>query len=56
MQYYVEIVNTETREVVKRIGPMSEWRADKVEDGANINLDHERFHTRVLAEETTTND
>lgn len=49
-EYYVEIVDTETDEVVKRMGPMSERRAEQVEDGANINLDHERFHTRIEEE------
>lgn len=49
-EYYVEIVESETDEVVKRMGPMSEWRAEKVERGVNINLNHEMFHTRLTKE------
>jgi hypothetical protein len=45
--YYVEIVAYENDEVVKRMGPMSEWKADKVERGVNINLNHSEFFTRV---------
>lgn len=39
-QYYVEIVNYDTEEVVKRMGPMSERTAEKTDNGANINLEH----------------
>jgi hypothetical protein len=46
--WYVEIVETETGKVEKRMGPMSERKAEKVEDGANINLDHENYHTRIV--------
>lgn len=45
---YVEIVNTETEEVVERMGPMTERKADKVENGASINLNHEKYHTRIV--------
>jgi hypothetical protein len=45
---YVEIVNTKTGEVVKRMGPMSERSADRVEDGANINLNHAEYFTRIV--------
>jgi hypothetical protein len=45
---YVEIVNTKTDEVVKRMGPMSERKAEKVESGASINLNHEEYHTRIV--------
>lgn len=51
MNYYVEIVARKDDKVVRRMGPMSEHKADKVESGANINLDHERFYTRVTEEE-----
>lgn len=50
MNYFVEIVNHDTQEVVKRLGPMSEHKADKVADGASINLDHDRFYVRTVAE------
>lgn len=50
VEYFVEIVNFETGEVSRRMGPMSERRADKVADGASINMDHERFFVRVVNE------
>jgi hypothetical protein len=46
--YYVEVVSYETGEVVKRMGPMSENKADKVESGFDRNLNHEKFYTRVI--------
>ena len=50
-QVYVEIVKFEDEEVVERRGPFSPWRADKVDDGLNINLNHERFFTRIVPAE-----
>ncbi len=49
--YFVEIVNYDTEEVVKRIECGSERRADKVDDGVNINLNHEDYFTRIVEEE-----
>jgi hypothetical protein len=51
MEVYVEIVNYDTGEVVSRMGPMSEHKAGRVEDGANINLDHENYFTRIVTED-----
>lgn len=48
MDYYVEIVNDQTQEVVKAMGPMSEHSADKVADGASINLNHDDYFVRVV--------
>ena len=45
--FVVTIVETETGEIVKTFDPCSERRANKIEDGASINLDHTRFHTRL---------
>ena len=45
---YVEIVKTDTGEVVKRMGPMSERKAERVESGANINLNHDGYYTRIV--------
>lgn len=47
-QVFVEIVRYEGGEVVKRMGPMSRHSAEKVDDGANINLNHEQFFTRIV--------
>ena len=36
MKYFVEIIEYGTNKVVKTMGPMSERKAERVEDGANI--------------------
>lgn len=46
--YYVEVVEFTTKKVVKRFGPFSETKANKLDDGININLDAEEFFTRVV--------
>lgn len=51
MKYFIEIVETETDEVVERMGPHPERTAEKIERGANINLNHEDYHTRIVEEE-----
>lgn len=43
---FVEIVRFDGEEVVKRMGPMPKHQADKVERGAEINLNHEKFYVR----------
>ena len=52
MQYYVEIKKRAEDpkfddEVVKRMGPMAELRADKVANGASINLDHDNHYVII---------
>ena len=47
--FYVEIVALVSGEVVKRMGPMSERKADKIESGASINLNHEEYFTRIVS-------
>lgn len=47
-RYYVEIVHNETGNVVKRLGPMTERKADRVEDGVNEKLNHDHFYTRIV--------
>ena len=49
-EFYVEVVTFGTDVVVSRMGPMNSRRAERVEDGANINLDHDNFYTRVIEE------
>ncbi len=46
-EYFVEVVDSSTREVVERLGPMSESKADRVEHGLLINLNHDAFFTRT---------
>ena len=48
MNYYVEILEKRTGDVVETMGPMGERNADKVERGANINLNHAEYRTRVI--------
>lgn len=50
MDYYVEIVNVATSEVVKRMGPMSERKAERVERGALINLNRDEYFVRTVPE------
>jgi hypothetical protein len=48
-RFYVEIVKDgPPEEVVKRMGPMHERRADKVADGASINLNHDEYSVRIV--------
>ena len=51
MKYIVEVVRFENEEVVKRIECDTERKADRVDDGLNINLNHEDFYTRIVEQE-----
>lgn len=46
--FFVEIVDRQTDEVVSRMGPMPERKAERVEDGVSINLNRDRFYTRIV--------
>ena len=50
VKYYIEIVDYDTEETVERMGPMTEHKAGKVDDGVNINLNHEKYFTRIVKE------
>ena len=48
--FYVEIrpfTENERDPGFRCFGPMSEHRAERVEDGVNINLNHEKYYTRI---------
>ena len=49
---FVEIVKYGDKDapeiIVTRMGPMSESKADRVESGANINLNHEQYFVRIV--------
>ena len=46
--YIIQIIESATGEIVKEFEPQSsEHNADRVNRGVNINLDHERFYTRI---------
>lgn len=47
-QFYVDVVSYEDGAVVKRLGPMAERKADKVDDGLNINLNHDKYYTLIV--------
>jgi hypothetical protein len=52
MSYLIEVIEYATGQPLKYIWAMTERRADKVDAGLNINLDHERFFTRVTPPDT----
>jgi len=45
--FYVEIVESATEKVIKRMGPMSERQAERTADGVSINLNHADYHVQV---------
>ena len=56
---YVEIVESHAfgtgykekpETVVNRMGPMSQRKAERVERGAQINMNHDKFFTRIVGE------
>lgn len=47
-KYTVQIVQSENDEVIHSTESRSLRSAIKVRSGMNINLDHERFHTRIV--------
>jgi hypothetical protein len=47
-QYWVEIFGRTTGKVESRMGPHPLYKAEKIEDGAGINLDWENFSTRIV--------
>lgn len=47
MKYVVQVVSYETGEIVKETPCDNERAAARLERGLNINLDHERFYTRI---------
>lgn len=47
MEYYVVIKGFGTDKEIERMGPMDKRKADRVDNGANINLNHDLFYTVV---------
>ncbi|MCK5132382.1 MAG: hypothetical protein KAR40_09565 [Candidatus Sabulitectum sp.] len=49
MSWYVEIVSYgDQGNTIKRLGPYySERQAERVDRGANINLNHEKYYTTI---------
>lgn len=46
-EWFVDILERGTNELVRTITCKSESHADSVQRGVDINLDHEKFHTVV---------
>jgi len=45
--FYVDVVASKEDKVVKRMGPMAERKAEKVDRGLNINLNHNDYYTMI---------
>ena len=50
MSARVEIVSRETEQAVKVMRYDTERLAEKAERGVEVNLDHERYYTRIVLE------
>ena len=47
MSHIVKVINAETGEVVKEVECESERQAERMDDGLNINLNHQQFYTLI---------
>jgi len=48
MKYYVDIIKTETGEVSREIDCCTSYKkVERVENGVNINLNHNEYHTEI---------
>jgi hypothetical protein len=45
---FVEIVEIATEKVIKRMGPMDARKAQRVQAGADVNLNHEQYLVRIV--------
>ena len=51
MTHYVQIIESDSGTIVKEMGPHPVWKCEKIERGAEINLNHDKYHTEIVAEE-----
>ena len=51
--HYVEIIRRSDAKCIKRMGPLTERSAERVESGVNINLDHEGYFTELVESDET---
>lgn len=49
--FFVEVLDLKTEKVVNRLGPMPMSRAERVEGGLNLNLNHNSYFTRISKED-----
>jgi len=52
MKFYVQIKRFSDSGIEKELGPFSERRADKVDDGVNINLNHDEYFTQIVKKQS----
>ena len=52
--FFVVIVRYANNKIIKKMGPMSKRKAERVDSGANRNLNHEDFCTMILKESELT--
>lgn len=51
-EYWVRVIEYKTCQTIHSIGPIwSRRRAEKVERGVQINLNHDEFYTRIEPED-----
>ena len=48
-EWKVQVIEAETNEVVKEIAAPTERQAGMIDDGLNINLNHNKFFTVVVS-------
>lgn len=48
-EWKVQVIDFETNEVVKEISAPTERQAGMIDDGLNINLNHDKFFTLVVS-------
>ena len=46
--YYVQILSFDEPDPIEERGPFSEHRAEKVDAGITINLNHEQYYTTIV--------
>lgn len=56
MKWIVEIVEYDTGRIERAIDCESARRAERVDDGVNINLNHDRYYTRIVHQKAVNGD
>jgi hypothetical protein len=51
--YFVQVIRFDNEKIVEEFGPYSERKAEKVDRGINININHYEFYTLITEKETT---
>lgn len=53
LSYFLEVVETATAKVERRTGPYPARMAERLENAYRINLNHDKYHVRVVENEGT---